>query len=225
MTAATWDSAYLLKMFNRKAFRPTADTITDAAKYERLSEAQNAVIAQIATTAPQSLYPKVAYGSLPTLTTTDNQVFTFGSDANLYPNFPMGQTGIYPSLEAIPTMPWVEGRDYISEGNAIRIPNNGTYSGTLYVYGVFQPADINATDQPAIIPEAARELIVIEAVRLFSQEGLRNAALSDEMSNEWERRWPIWCQVWKTQFRSGGALSFTGRILATLGGGNNQWSA
>lgn len=221
----TWDSAYLLKMFNRKAGRPAADTITDAAKYERLAEAQNAVIAQIAAVAPKSLYPKVGYQSLPTLTTTDNQVFTFGTDANGYPNFPMGQTGIYPNLNSIPDYPWKQGVDYISEGNQIRIPNNNTYSGPLYVYGIFQPADINATTQPAIIPEPSRELIVIEAVRLFNQEWLRNAALADEMNNEWERRWPMWCAVWKNQFRSGGALNvFTGMSIATLSGGTSQWS-
>ena len=50
---ATFDSAYLLKMFNRKAGRPTADTITDPLKYERLSEAQNNVIAMLAAVAPR----------------------------------------------------------------------------------------------------------------------------------------------------------------------------
>lgn len=221
----TWDSAYLLTMFNRKAGRPAADTITDATKYQRLSEAQNTVVGWIAATAPQSLYPKVAYGSIPTLTTTDNQIFTFGTDGSGYAKFPMGQTGIYPNLQSIPDYPWREGVDYITEGNQIRIPNNNTYSGTLYVYGIFQPDDINGTDQPALIPEASRELIVIEAVRVFSQEWLRNAALADEMNNEWERRWPVWCQVWKTQFRSGGALNvFSGMSLATLGRGTSQWS-
>ena len=219
--SATYDSQYLLKMFNRKTGRPAADQITDALKYERLSESQNNVIAAIAATAPKSLYPKVAYGSMPTLTTTDNQIFTFGTDANGYAKFPMGQSGIYPDLNCIPNQPWREGVDYINEGTQIRIPNNGTYNGTLYWYGIAQPPDINATDQPSLFPEAARELIVIDAARMFSQEWLRNAPLADEMNNEWERKWPLWCQVWKTQFRTGGALNIvTGMGLATA----NQWS-
>jgi len=222
MPAYPYDSEYLLKMFDRKAGRPDADTITDASKYERLSEAQNRVVAIIASVAPRSLYPKVAYGSMPTLTTTDSQVFTFGTDSNSYPKFPMGHGGIYPSLNAIPDSPWVEGRDYIVEGNQIRIPNNRTHSGTLYWYGISQPPDITASVQPSLIPEAARELIVVEAVRQFAQEWLRNAPLADEMSNEWERLWPVWSMVFKTQFRSGGALqSFTGFQLAALGGQTN----
>lgn len=225
MPAATYDSEYLLKMFNRKAGRPAADAaFTDAVKYERLSEAQNNVIVEIANVAPKALYPKVAYASMPQLTTTDNQIFTFGTDSNSYARFPMGQSGIYTSINNIPNDPWREGQDYIDEGNQIRIPNNGTYTGTLYWYGISQPADITAIVQPALIPEASRELIVIEAVRQFSQEWLRNAALVDEMNNEWERRWPVWCQMWKTHFRAGGALNvFSGINLAAISR-SNQWS-
>lgn len=221
---ASYDSADLLLQFNQRAGRPTADSITDAQKYQRLARAQNRVVAQIASVAPNSLYPKVATVSMPTLTTTDNQIFTFGTDTAGYPNFPMGHGGIYPSLEAIPDAPWTEGRDYMREGNQIRIPSNGTYAGTLYWYGIAQPTDISASVEPAVIPEAARELIVIEAVRSFSQEWLRNAALADEMNNEWDRQWPIWCLVYKTQFKNGGALSvLTGFQVAALGG-TSQWS-
>lgn len=216
---ATYDSADLLVRFNQMAGRPTADTITDAAKYLRMSRAQNSVVAMIAATAPQSLYPKVAYGSMPTLTTTDNQVFTFGTDGAGYAKFPMGYSGIYASLNDIPDHPLIEGQDYITEGTQIRIPNNGSRTGTLYWYGISQPADINGTDQPALFPEASRELIVIEAVRQFAQEWLRNAPLADEMANEWERKWPIWSHIWKTQYRQGGAL-FTGFQLAALSGSN-----
>lgn len=222
---ASYDSADLLAQFNQRAGRPTADSITDAAKYQRLARAQNRVIAQIAAVAPNSLYPKVAAASIPTLTTSDSKVFTFGTDAGGYPNFPMGHGGIFTSLNDIPTNPWVEGRDYMREGNQIRIPNNQTFSGTLYWYGIAQPADISASVEPAIIPEAARDLIVIEAVRGFAQEWLRNAPLADEMANEWERQWPTWCLVYKTQFQSGGALNvLNGFQLAAIGGAN-QWSS
>lgn len=224
---ATWDSAYCLQSFNRKAGRPTTDAITAAQKYERLSDAQNRVIALMMGVVPYSLLPKVAYGSIPTLTTTDNQTFTFGTDANGYPVFPMGKGGVFASLNDIPNNPLLEGRDYISEGYQIRIPNNNTYTGTLYWYGVTQPADITASTQPAIFPEAARELIVIEAVRQFAQEYLRNAALADEMAAEWDTRaWPTWCLAWKTQFARGGALrTWTGLDLAIAGqGGGYGWN-
>lgn len=221
---AAWDSADLLLSFNQKAGRPlTADPITDAQKYQRLSRAQNRVIGMMMGVVPYSLYPKVGYGSLPQLITTDQQVFTFGADANGYPTFPGGKGGIYPSLTAIPDCPWVEGRDYLSEGTQIRIPNNNTYSGTLYWYGVQNPPDFDAIEQPSIFPEAARELIVIEGVRQFAQEGGRNLAVKDEMSIEWATAWPVWCLMWKTQFRSGGALrSFTGLQVAL---GAQGWSA
>lgn len=221
MPAATWDSAYLLKMFNRKAGRPVTDAITDALKYERGSEAQNTVIAKMSAVAPYALYPHAAYGSLPTLTTTDNQIYTFGSDANLYAKFPMGKGGIYTSLNDIPNFPLVPGRDYMIEGTQIRALNNGTLPATLYWYGIGNPADFNATDQPALFPEASRKLIVIEWVREFAQEFLRNATLADEMANEWDREWPTWCLVWKTQFRSGGALNcLTGMDIAIA---TNGW--
>jgi hypothetical protein len=212
-----YDSQDLLALFNSRAARPTAgtgaDAITDVQKYARLAKAQQRVIAMLSAVAPSSLYPKVAYGALPKLTTTDNQVFTFAT-------FPMGHGGIYPTLASIPDSPWREGVDYLNEGTQIRIPNNGTYTGPLYWYGVAQPADISASVQPALVPPAACELIVIEAVRQFAREGVRNGALVDEMQDEWDRTWPQWCLVWKTQFRHGGALAaVTVRDMALA----NQW--
>ena len=221
---ATYDSADLLLRFNQMAARPTSDAITDASKYLRLARAQNRVIAQLAAVAPFALYPKVAAASIPTLTTTDNKVFTFGNTAAGYAKFPIGHAGIFPSREAIPDYPWIEGVDYMNEGNQIRIPNNGTYSGTLYWYGIHQPVDIAAGVEPVLFPETARELIVIEAVRQFAQEGVRNAALADEMAIEWERAWPVWCLTYKTQFRGGGALSAPTGFQLAAAGGASQWS-
>lgn len=212
---------YLLSIFNRKAGRPAIDSVTDASKYQRLSESQNRVITLIAGVAPYSLYPKSGYTSLPTMTTTDNQVFTFGTDANGSPIFPMGKTGIYPSLDCIPDSPWKENWDYLNEGNQIRIPNNRTHTGTLYWRGIQAPAPISASVDSVLVPEGARELIVIDAVRQFAMEGARNTDLAALMQGEWNTAWPQWCLVWKTQFRSGGALgSWTTREIAT----SSSWS-
>jgi hypothetical protein len=209
---ALYDSTSLLSIFNRKAGRPSADAITPESKYQRLSESQNRVVALLAAIAPNTLYPT---GAFPTLSTVDNKVFTFGSDANGYPIAPMGKTGIYPSLTAIPDAPWREGYDYMNEGTQIRIPNNNTYAGTLYWRGIVPPGDITDVLQPVLFPEAARELIVLDAVRQFAMEYDRNPGLAQNMAGEWSVAWPTWCLVWRTQFRNGGALgSWTGLGLA-----------
>lgn len=219
---ALYDSVSLLGIFNRKAGRPAADSITDASKYQRLSESQNRIIAKLAGVAPQSLYPKVSYANMPQLTTTDSQVFTFGTDANGYPISPFGKTWIGPSLSGLLDNPWVEGYDYLNEGTQIRIPDNRTYSGPLYWYGIKNPPDITATTQPSLFPEASRELIVIDAVRQFATEYDRNESLASVMASEWNDAWPSWCLAWKTNFRQGGALgAWTGRDLALASAWNS----
>lgn len=215
---ATYDSAYLLDQFNRKAGRPDADQVSTDSKYQRLTESQNRVVALLSGIAPHVLYPT---GAIPTMSTVDNQVFTFGTDANGFPIAPMGKTGIYPSLTAIPDYPWQQGYDYLNEGTQIRIPNNGTYAGTLYWRGIVPPGDLTADLQPVLFPEASRELIVLDAVRQFAMEYDRNAALATNMAAEWSAAWPTWCLVWRTQFRGGGALgTYTGLQLAMLGRGS-----
>jgi len=84
----------------------------------------------------------------------------------------MGKGGIYQNLNDIPDFPLMPGRDYMVEGTQIRAPNNGTLPGTLYWYGIAQPDNITAISQPALMPEASRELIAVEAVRQF-RSGVR----------------------------------------------------
>lgn len=215
MPAATWDSAYLLALLNRLTGRPASDSITDASKYQRLSEAQNEIVGDIAGIIPRVLYPAVGYGSIPACSTTDNQTFTFGTDSNGYAVSPIGKVSIYTSLNDIPTNPWVANRDYIPIGTtAIQIPNNNTYSGTLYWRGITNPPDIDATHQPSLFPEASRELIAIRAAYNFAGEGNRNPDLAALMAVRYGAplsvapgRFAWWCLTWKTQFRSGGVLS------------------
>lgn len=227
--AAQFTSADLLTRFNQLAGRPTADVISDALKYQRLADAQTEVIADIAARAPWTLYYKGTNGSWPTLTTADNNVFTFGNDVNGDPLFPEGKVMIYPSVNAIPDCPWREGWDYLQEGTQIRIPNGGTYSGTLYWRGIAPVLPISGSNQPSIIPPPARILIVVKAVMNFAQEGNRNPALYQQM---YQRYWgnpaasqvgdfARWMLVFKTQFQNGGAIGqLTGRDFAIAG---NQW--
>lgn len=225
---ATWDSDYLLSYLNRQLGRGSNDAITPAVKYQMLSEAQNQVIADLAAICPHVLYPTAPYASLPTLTTTDQQIYTFGTDSNGFANFPIGKGGIYASLDDIPDYPLRENWDYMNEGTQIRALNNGTLPGTLYWYGIAQPVDIDATHQPALNPESARELIGIRAAYNFGTEGNRNPELAATMATKYGTplsvnrpgRFDFWCLTWKTQFRGGGAISYTGLQLA-LGGAYN----
>jgi hypothetical protein len=214
-----WSSADLLSQFNRRTARIAgqADAILDDDKYDRLAIAQERVVSELALVAPQVLYPRDPYGYYPQLLTYDNQIFTFGSDDNGYPITPIGKVGIYASLAAIPDAPWRAGVDYLEEGTQIRLPNNRTYSGPLYWRGITQTPRLSAKQEPVLYPPATRELIVIDAVREFASEGNRSADLLSLMQDAWDRRWPSWCLVWRTQYRDGGGIMLTGRHLATLG--------
>jgi hypothetical protein len=186
----------------------SGDSISDADKYVRLTDAQLYVINDAAPRCPKSFYSHAAYGSLPTLTSSDGgKIFTFGTDLNGDPLFPIGKVRIFQSLASYPDFPWVEGYDYINEGNQIRIPNNTTYGGTLWWRGIAPPIAISASNQPTITPPNFRLLIVYEAVRRYALEGgTRNAALYDSMDAEYVKTFKQACLVWKTQFSNGGAL-------------------
>lgn len=212
---AYFDSAYCLDALNREIGRTGSDAISDVSKYDRLTEAQNTVVALLAAIYPRALYQTGAY---PQLITTDNMTFTFGTDADGNPIFPMGKVGIYPDLSSIPDDPWVEGFDYYSEGTQIRIPNGVTWASPLYWRGIAPPGRLDASNPPILYPVAARELIVIEAAKRFAKEYARNGALADAEQDSWGRAWPKWTLVYRTQYRHGGALgSWSGQQLAILG--------
>lgn len=162
------------------------------------------------------------------MSTTDSQVFTFGTDTNGYAIAPIGKVGIYTDLNSIPDYPWREGVDFIRAGaTAIRIPNNNVYTGTLYWVGITPPADIDATHQPALFPESSRVLIAIRAAYDFATEANRNPDLAAQMAVRYgeplsgnKGQFAHWLTTWRTQYRSGGVLgSFSGLNLA-LG---SQW--
>jgi hypothetical protein len=202
---ALYDSAHLLKMFNRLTGRAAtaADPVVDADKYERLSEAQVRVIAEASSRTPESFYQK---GALGVMSTSGNKVFTFGTTANGFPVTPIGKTRIYRNLGSHPDYPMLEGYDYLNEGSQIRIPNDRTEAGPLYWYGIAQPTDLGASAQPSLFPEGARELIVYEAALHFALEGERNVALAQSMQELLATAYLRWFLVWRTQYNNGGAL-------------------
>lgn len=218
--AATWDSARCLAKFNELSGRPVSnDPMTDAAKYLRMSDAQNEVFQDIAPRCGKILVSKALAASTPTLTASaDNRVFTFGTDISTTDaEFPIGRVRIFPSLASIPDSPWVEGVDYLNEGTQIRLPNNRQYSGTLYWRGDAALANITASVAPSLQPPPARVLIVYKAVQILCDEAGRDPALADKMERMYDKALKRWCLVWKTQFSSGsGAGIFSGLDLAML---------
>lgn len=206
MAGTGWQSSDLLTRFNAYAGRPTTDAITDAQKYLRLADGQEAVLLEIAAVSPKQLY-----GAPTAMTSADGgYTWTFGVDGNGYQNFPLGNAQIFPSLAAVPDYPWRPGVDYLDEGTQIRTPNNVPWSGTLYWYGITAPQQISASVQPVIQPPQARVLIVIKAVEIFAEEYLRNAALADQMAVKWARQWPRYATLLRKHFsgaRPSGAVT------------------
>lgn len=221
---ATYDAAYCLTMFNRMTGRPSSDSITDATKYQRLTEAQNQVIADAAAITPTSFYSTAATASLPTMTVSAaRDIATFGTGSNGYSITPIGKVTLYASLNDIPTNPLIENVDYLPMGGTtIRALNNGALPSTIYWLGITNPSDIDATHQPSLFPEASRELIAIRAAYNFAIEGNRNPDLAGTMGLAYGRplsdqpgRFAYWCLTWKTQFKQGGALAnLTGAQVA-----------
>ena len=198
-----WDGPYVLGLFNRMAGRPQADQITDATKYLWLSEGQEQVVADIASRMPEVLYPVSA---APMITTDGGKTWTFGTDTDGNPIFPMGKAMIYSSLTAVPNMPLNPGFDYMDEGNRIEIPNGLSFAGQLYWRGVASPPQISETVPPVIQPPPARMLIVELAVKNFGQAGNINADLGGQMTELWSRDFPRWMLVFRTQYAGGGVL-------------------
>ena len=220
---AVYDSAYLLKLFDRFTGRPATDAVTDASKYERLTDAQAEIVADIAVIYPACLYPTMT----PTLSTSDNKTFTFGTDDNGYAIAPMGKASIYASLDDVPTNPWRPGLDYIPlGGTSIQIPNNNTYSGTLYWRGITPPGVIDGSgdNEPVLFPEASRRLIAYRAAISFLEEGGRQLDLAAFYAAKYGHPlsqnpglFASWMLEWRTQWANGGVIGnrLTGLAVAT----------
>lgn len=195
----TFASDWCLAEFNRMARRPASDAVTDATKYGYLTLGQREVLREIGVRYPDALY---ATGGAVTLTTSDNAVYTFGTDTSGNAVAPLGYVGIYRSLNDIPDNPLVEGIDYLDEGTQIRIPNNRTGPATLYARYIASPDDIDASHQPVLRPAEARILLVIKAVERFAEDN-RDYDLATLAQNRWAREFPIHLLAMRTRFRRG----------------------
>ena len=204
MAGSGWESADLLTRFNQMAGRPSTEggTLTDTIKYQYLADAEEYTIGRIA-----SIAPKVLYGAPVALTTADGGLtFTFGTDANGYSLMPLGRATIYDSLASIPGGAWAPGVDYLDEGATIRMPNNRTFTGTLYWYGISPPHRLDASNQPVLLPPHARMLYVIKAVADFAGNGVRNAVLEERLLERYEREFGTVMTELRKHFSAGGAM-------------------
>lgn len=209
---ATFDSAWCLAEFDRMAGRPDADEITDVQKYVRLAQAEKEVMEDLAPIVPGVEYKAAG----PTaMSTTDNKVFTFGTDGQSHAQAPGGHVAIFRHVADYPDRALVEGIDYLNEGTQIRIPNDRVESA-LYWFGVPASTDISASQEPTLRPAPARILIVIKAVENFANEGDQMPTLAASMERRYAKQFTKWCLWFKTQFRAQGATSMTSMDRAIL---------
>lgn len=212
---ATYDSAWCLAEFNRLAGRPSGDQVTTTQKYQRLAQAQQEVIGDVAAICPTALYRTGG----PTATTTSGGiVHTFGSDGQGHAVGPIGHVWIGRSTARYPDLDLIEGVDYDNEGTQIRMRNERVES-TLYWNGIPTPADLSASQEPALRPAPARMLIVVKAVWSFAEEGAAEPALAEMMAQRYAREFQRHLITWKTQFRNGGGVSVTSQERAVLANG------
>ncbi len=221
MTAAGYQSTELLTRFNQLTGRPASgDSIIDTVKYQYLADAQAELIGEAVTIAPK---PFITGPVDITANTTDNKVFTFGTDADGYPIFAMN-TRIYTALNAVPNWPLQPDADYLDEGTQIRIPNNMTnpYPALIW-YGVAFPQRMSASVQAVLQPPAARLMIPYRAAAIFAEgAGVRNEKLADRMNLKCTKAFGDWMTVVRKHFRGGGALA---PLVTTPGMGfNNMFS-
>lgn len=202
---ASFDSADCLAQFNELTGRPATDGITAVSKYARLARAQVEVVYDIAAIYPQCLYRTAGPTST---TTTGGIVHTFGADGNGHAVAPLGQVWIGRSTSRYPDPDLLEGIDFLNEGTQIRMLNERS-EPTLYWMGIPTPADISASQEPALRPAPARRLIVIKAAETFGREGQRDLSLADDMERLYGREFAKHMLVFKSQFRNGGALNTT----------------
>lgn len=204
MAPLGYDAPGLLGRFNLMAGRPnttpTTDAIADDTKYTYLSDAQQYTLTRLS-----SIVAKVLYGAPALLSTNDGgYTYTFGQDADGNNAFPLGRTGIFTSLAAVPDYPLQPGVDYLDEGTRIRGVDNMPITGPLYRYGLAPIEAISQFGDPVLQPPSSRMLIVIKAVADFAESAnIRNGPLCDRMTLRYEREFGQTCTMLRKHLRGG----------------------
>lgn len=164
-----WSSPDLLRRCKQHARRPTTDAaVPDDLWYDWLTEAQVEVFHDLF-----SRFPTLQTSAPTRLTSSDGgYTYTFGTDIDGDPFYPMGFAQIFPDLRSIPDSPLIPGEDYEVEGYLIRIPNNRarTFSAGPYARWVAMPDQAIADDaNPLLYPKEARMLLVWRAVESWAR--------------------------------------------------------
>lgn len=203
---ADWDGPFMVARFIAEAGLSAAnelDVTNDI--YPRLSHGQRTVIRVSA-----SRFTNPFYQAPTTLTpAADRKTFSFGTDRDGSNIVPMGWVQVAPYANAFSGdyfVGWVEGRDFMSEGDKIRIPSNRSWGSALYGRWVPTPPNITALVAPILLPIDARELAVYQAVLDWAQEGDQAPDVAARMEKKFGEKWPEYMLMWRRQYRGGGAL-------------------
>lgn len=171
---AKYDSADLLARCIRNAQQPAFGSATSTTDwYAYLSESQDEWFTIFA-----SIVPDVLYGPSVVLTTTDDGLtYTFGTDADGDPIFPMGHIELRAAPNGTvltPTVDWGNAGDYLIDGDTIRFPNGQkrTFGGDGPVARFITPPNvIDELTQPVLKPKFARILLVYRALAKWARRG------------------------------------------------------
>lgn len=176
--------------------------------YPMLADAQETVIRKIAAHGGY----KALYNAPSAMSSADGgYTWTFGAHPTLASSFimPLGWVQISPRSTAFVGdlfNGWVEGREYLGEGDRIRIAGARNWTGSLYARFVTTPPRLSATQEPILRMIEARELIPIQSVWDWALQGNVNPALASAMEKKWNAKFPIHMLSIKKAFRGGGGL-------------------
>jgi hypothetical protein len=212
---AQFDSADLLAQFELYANRPSTDeALTSAQKYRFLNDAQQDILADLA-----SIAPKSQMGAPVLMTSADSGVtYTFGTDADGNNIFPLA-CQVYARVDGreLYASSWEAGGDFVIEGDRIRSPGNRPrlYSVGPYARFVRADAQLSASSEPVLKPVMLRNLILFRALVKWASVGGRIDP--QPWQEEYDRTWAKWLPALRTQYSQDPVTANEGL------GGNRIW--
>lgn len=201
-----FDSADLLQRCKDKTKIPSpSEDMDDPSWYRLLTEAQIFWVKKMSATKPE-----VNYGPPVKMTSADGgYTYTFGADADGRNITPLGHAEIRETRSGrlwIPSTDW-QTRDFVMEGDQIRLPNgkNRVMTDGPWARFVTDPvgSPIDGTHQPILKPISARILLVNRACILYAlQGGKRDPSPYEAEENS---NWDAIVEALATQFFLSGA--------------------
>lgn len=158
-----YDSQDLVRRLKVRLNRPATDeaftvSTADDVYYDALTEGQDRLTKLLGTYVPDAVW------TVPTAITSSDggETFGFGTDTDGAAIFAFGHFVVYDAEENIPDWPLSVGVDFSVEGTVLRVPNNGTRTGSLYVQYAAPSNIISSATQPTV-PKFARAALLTEA--------------------------------------------------------------